>query len=66
MIFRQSVLGIGTSRLQHLVKSAHAIPDLEVGDIFADFVDRAGDVITLVDLAVLWLPVGVFPVLLRG
>ena len=25
MIFRQSVLGIGTSRLQHLVKSGHSI-----------------------------------------
>jgi hypothetical protein len=48
-----SVLGVRATRLEHLVESGNAVTLLELYDIFADFVDDAGDVIALVGVVVI-------------
>lgn len=44
----QSILGVATAWLHHFVKSNDTVTGLELGDIGADFVHDAGDVVALV------------------
>ena len=43
-----SILGVRTTRREHLVESSNTVTLLELYDILADFVDDAGDVVALV------------------
>jgi hypothetical protein len=43
-----SILGVRTTRREHLVESSNTVTLLELYDILADFVDNAGNVVTRV------------------
>jgi len=43
-----SILGVRTTGCHHLVESSNAVTLLELDNVLADFVDDAGDVVTLV------------------
>ena len=51
-----SILGVGTTRLEHLVESSYAITLLELYDILTDFVDNAGNVVARVGVVEIFQP----------
>lgn len=51
-----SILGVGTTRREHLVESSHAITLLELYDILTDFVNNAGNVVARVGVVEIFQP----------